>query len=76
MTEHPTTHEPLFGPDDTIPGPASLDVEIAATRRILTEIAGLNIHNHSDMLHAAVSLDRRLRGLLAALDKERGGEGA
>lgn len=76
MTERPTTYVPLFGPDDTVPEPASLEVEVAAARRILAETAGLNIHGYSDMLRAAVSLGCRLRGVLAALDKERGGEGA
>ncbi|MCI3240238.1 hypothetical protein [Streptomyces spinosisporus] len=76
MTERSSAHDPLFGPNDPSPEPASLAVEIAASRRILDETAGLNIHDHSAMLHAAVSLNLRLRGVLAALDKERGGEGS
>lgn len=64
--------EPLRGPDYTLPAPESLDVEIAVTRRILDETAPLNIHSHGDMLRAAVALDCRVRGLLAALDAERG----
>ncbi|MFJ9474699.1 hypothetical protein ACIRRI_06745 [Streptomyces mirabilis] len=67
-----TAYDPLHGPDDTTPEPASLDIEIAVTRRILDETAALNIHDHMDMLKAAVALDCRVRGLLAALDAERG----
>lgn len=66
--------DPLHGPGDGIPQPASLDVEIAATRRILDETADLNIHDSDDMLKAAVALSVRLRVLLAAVEAERGGE--
>lgn len=64
--------DPLHGPDQTTPEPASLDIEIAVTRRILEETAGLNIHSGDDMLKAAVALDCRVRALLAALDAEEG----
>lgn len=64
--------EPLREPGYTAPSPESLDVEIAATRKILAETAPLNIHSHSDMLRAAVALDCRVRGLLAALEAKRG----
>jgi hypothetical protein len=64
--------EPLREPGHTTTDFESLDIEIAATRRILDEIAALNIHSHTDMLRAAVALDCRVRGLLAALDAERG----
>ncbi|MGV9337869.1 hypothetical protein [Streptomyces sp. NPDC003688] len=52
--------------------PGSVDRELAATRRILDETASLNIHSHDEMLRAAVALDCRVRGLVAALDAERG----
>jgi hypothetical protein len=52
---------------------ASLDVEIAVTRRILDETAGLNIHSDDDMRSAAFALNTRLRALLAAVEAERGG---
>lgn len=65
-------YEPLHGPDDLSPAPESLDIEIATTRRIIDETAALNIHDHMDMLKAAVALNCRVRGLLAALDAERG----
>lgn len=67
-----TAYDPLHGPDDTTPEPASLGIEIAVTRRILAETAALNIHDRRDLLKAAVALDCRVRGLLAALDAERG----
>ncbi|MFS8200500.1 hypothetical protein ACLVWQ_17660 (plasmid) [Streptomyces sp. CWNU-52B] len=67
-----TAHEPLREPGYTPPAPCSLDVEIAATRRIIAETAPLNIHNHMDMVKAAVALDCRVRALLAAYDAERG----
>ncbi|MCX4592354.1 hypothetical protein OG819_22255 [Streptomyces sp. NBC_01549] len=66
------SYDPLYGPDDTTPAPESLAVEIAVTRRILDETAVLNIHDDRDMLKAAVALNCRVRGLLAALDAERG----
>ncbi|MFE6126779.1 hypothetical protein ACFQ6Q_00680 [Streptomyces sp. NPDC056437] len=65
-------YEALHGPDDTTPKPASLDVEIATTRRILDETAPLNIHSFNDMLKAAVALNCRVRALLAVLDNEAG----
>lgn len=67
-----SAYDPLHGPDDTTPAPETLDIEIAVTRRILDETAALDIHSHADMLNAAVALDCRVRGLLAALDAERG----
>jgi hypothetical protein len=67
-----TAYDPLREPGYAHPEPESLDVEIAVTRRILDETAPLNIHSPGDMLKAAVALDCRIRGLLAALDAERG----
>ncbi|WP_409469091.1 hypothetical protein [Streptomyces sp. HC307] len=68
-----TAYDPLHGPDDVTPEPATLDVEIAVTRRILDETVGLNIHSGRDMLQAAVALNARVRALLAAIEAERGG---
>ncbi|MEU8528502.1 hypothetical protein AB0C77_23385 [Streptomyces sp. NPDC048629] len=65
-------HDPLHGSDDATPEPATLDIEIALTRQILDETATLNIHSRDDMLKAAVALNCRARGLLAALDEEAG----
>ena len=51
---------------------ASVDVEIAVTRRFLDETAALNIHSDDDMRSAAFILNTRLRALLAAIEAERG----
>ncbi|MFF7973852.1 hypothetical protein [Streptomyces sp. NPDC007905] len=67
-----SAYDPLHEPGKEYPAPYSLDIEITATRRILDETAGLNIHSYGDMLHAAVSLNTRVRQLLAAIDAERG----
>jgi hypothetical protein len=67
-----TAYDPLHGPDDVTPPPASLDVAIAVTRRILDETAGLNIHSGDDMRKAAFALNARVRALLAAVEAERG----
>jgi hypothetical protein len=67
-----TSYDPLHGPDEEPPFPASLDGELKLTRELLDEIADANIHDHRAMLKAAVALDCRVRGLLAALDAERG----
>ncbi|MGW0169187.1 hypothetical protein ACWDWT_29040 [Streptomyces sp. NPDC003343] len=65
-------YEALHGPNDRALDLSSLDIEIACTRRVLDETAPLNIHDHSEMLSAAVKLDIRLRNLLAAIEAERG----
>ena len=63
-----TDYDPLFDPATDVPAVYSLDIEIAATRRILGETKALNIHSGDDMLHAAVALNIRLRALLAAIE--------
>lgn len=68
-----TSYTPLHGPDDdNDDGPASLAGEIRITQQTLTETASLNIHDHTAMIRAAVQLDCRVRGLLAAYEAERG----
>jgi hypothetical protein len=67
-----TTHTPLRSLDDAEPYHASLDGELRLARALLDELASANIHDHHEMVKAAVSLDCRLRSLLAALDTERG----
>ncbi|MGW3846868.1 hypothetical protein [Streptomyces fagopyri] len=64
--------EPLREPGYVTPDVFPLDLEIGVTRRVLEEIAACNIHSHDEMLHAAVTLDCRVRALLASLDAERG----
>ncbi|MET7775341.1 hypothetical protein ABZU94_14040 [Streptomyces mirabilis] len=67
-----TSYDPLHGPDEEPPFPASLDDELKLTRELLDEIADANIHDHTAMLKAAVGLNCRIRSLVAALDAERG----
>ena len=67
-----SAYDPLHDPGKTPSGPFNLDTEIAVTRRILDETAGLNIHDNVDMQKAAFSLNARLRRLLAAIEAERG----
>ncbi|MFF5759661.1 hypothetical protein ACFY7A_30035 [Streptomyces longwoodensis] len=67
-----TVYDPLFNPDKVPTTAASLDVEIAVTRKILDETAGLNIHDDHDMRSAAFALNCRIRSLLAAIEAERG----
>lgn len=67
-----TSYDPLHGPDEPASVPASVDSELKLTRRLLDKVAGANIHDHTEMLKAAVSLDHRMRSLVAALTAERG----
>ncbi|MEW2424859.1 hypothetical protein AB0911_30465 [Streptomyces nigra] len=67
-----TSYTPLHDPARAISEHAHLDVEIAVTREILDETAGLNIHSDDDMRSAAFALNFRLRALLAAIEAERG----
>ncbi|MFG3323744.1 hypothetical protein ACGF3J_37435 [Streptomyces sp. NPDC048171] len=67
-----TAYDPLYDPAKAPEGPFDLDVEVAVTRQILAETAGLNIHDDVAMMSAAFSLNARLRCLLAAVEAERG----
>ncbi|KUN34815.1 hypothetical protein AQJ30_27475 [Streptomyces longwoodensis] len=67
-----TAYDPLFDPNRAPTTPASLDVELAVTRQILEETAGLNIHDDHDMRSAAFALNCRIRSLMAAIEAERG----
>ncbi|MFD4259976.1 hypothetical protein ACFWR9_20745 [Streptomyces sp. NPDC058534] len=67
-----TAYDPLYDESRAPAGPFDLDVEVAVTRQILDETAGLNIHSDVDMMKAAFSLNARLRCLLAAVEAERG----
>lgn len=68
-----TAYDPLHEPGKTPAGPFDLSVEIAVTRRVLDETAGLNIHDDADMHKAAFALNARIRCLLAAIEADRGG---
>ena len=74
MTTEPlgTAAERLREPGYVDPHVFPLDMEIGITRHVLEEVAAMNIHSHTDMLKAAVTLDCRVRALLASLDAERG----
>ncbi|MEU2251148.1 hypothetical protein [Streptomyces sp. NPDC019224] len=66
-------HAPLYDPardGDTYVPP--LDAALRLARATLAEKASANIHDHDEMLRAAVSLEMRLRDLVAALDEEAG----
>lgn len=68
-------HTPLYDPDrDGRPAECAppLDRARRSAREVLDEKAGANIHDHDEMIRAAVGLEMRLRGLLAALDAEEG----
>jgi hypothetical protein len=55
---------------DDSPGP--LDDELRMAREILDQTAISNVHDGEAMIRAAVGLRMRLRGLLGALDADRG----
>ncbi|AVH57870.1 MULTISPECIES: hypothetical protein [Streptomyces] len=67
-----TSYDPLHGPGEEPPFPASLDGELKLTREYLDKVATANIHDHNAMLRAATGLNYRIRSLVAALDAERG----
>ena len=65
-------YTPLYGPDDAKPCPAPADIELRLARDLVAKLAATNIHDHTAILKAAVSLDHRLRSLICALDADRG----
>ncbi|MFB6948915.1 hypothetical protein ACFCXP_04700 [Streptomyces niveus] len=68
-----TSYTPLHNPErDCGPDvpPVDLAYAISQARKVLAEKAPANIHQHDDMIRAAVGLDYTLRSLLAALDAE------
>lgn len=66
-----TSYTPLYDPkQDGTPYTPPLDAALRLARTTLAEQAAANIHDHDEMLRAAVSLEARLRALIAALDKE------
>lgn len=67
-----TAYDPLHGPDDALPAPAHLDVEVVMAHQLLAEVAPVNIHDDDAVLRAASGLFYRLRSLLAAIDADRG----
>ncbi|MEV6571848.1 hypothetical protein [Streptomyces sp. NPDC051577] len=64
-------HDPLHDPERDIRDWTSpVDIALQSARHALAESASANIHDHNDMLRAAVGLDHALRSLVAALDAE------
>jgi hypothetical protein len=67
-----TSYDPLREPDSAPPFPGDVDGELRTCREFLDQVAQVNIHDHTAILKAAVSLDHRLRSLIAAIEAERG----
>ncbi|MFE7580765.1 hypothetical protein ACFU5Y_04255 [Streptomyces gardneri] len=66
---------PLHDPErDALGYILSVDSAIQRAREVLDEYASANIHDHHEMLRAAVALELRLRGLVEALDANRPGD--
>ncbi|MFD0344028.1 hypothetical protein ACFVH0_36080 [Streptomyces sp. NPDC127117] len=64
-------HTPLYAPErDGTAWVPSLDTALRLARKVLDEKSTANIHDPEAMLRAAVSLELRLRELVAALDEE------
>ncbi len=62
-------YQPL--PSDAFAPPLSTALDLA--RKDLAAHQSANIHDHQAMIQAAIVLEIRLRGLLAALDADGGG---
>lgn len=65
MDSYTPLHDPEKDRDPVVP---PLAQAIARARKTLDEKATANIHDHDEMIRAAVGLEMRLRALLAALD--------
>ncbi|MEU3227158.1 hypothetical protein ABZ695_28885 [Streptomyces sp. NPDC006976] len=65
-------HQPLYDPATDGAYVPPLDIVVACAREELAKYAAHNIHDHHQMLIAAVAHHNRLRQLIAALDKEAG----
>jgi hypothetical protein len=60
----------LYVPRPSDAFPPSLSSALRLAREDLAAQQGANIHDHQAMIRAAVTLEVRLRGLLAALDAD------
>ncbi|MEU5716581.1 hypothetical protein AB0G71_12450 [Streptomyces sp. NPDC020403] len=68
-----TSHTPLYDPaTDSLTYAPPVDAALRHARAVLEDKATANIHDHDEMIRAAVGLEMRLRQLVAALDKEAG----
>lgn len=62
--------QPLYEPHPADAYVAPLSTALLLAREDLAVHQGANIHDHQAMIAAAVTLEIRLRGLLAALDAD------
>lgn len=71
MSARPTSYTALYDPEkDGLGYVVPLSAALDRAREVLAEKATANIHDHDEMLRAAVSLEMRLRQLVAALEAE------
>ncbi|MGC4927223.1 hypothetical protein [Streptomyces sp. DT117] len=71
MSARPPSYTALYDPEKAALGYVPpLDTALARAREVLEEKATANIHDHDEMLRAAVSLEMLLRQLVAALEAE------
>ncbi|MFJ1695744.1 hypothetical protein ACIOHC_11420 [Streptomyces sp. NPDC088252] len=68
----PTNHTPLYDSDRYFYWVPPLDSAVDLAREALADVTDANIHDAQSVIRAAVILEIRLRGLVAALDKEGG----
>ena len=67
------SYTPLFDSErDGLSYAPSLSEALRLARTVLEDKATANIHDHDEMIRAAVGLEMRLRQLVTALDKEAG----
>jgi hypothetical protein len=70
-----TSYSPLFDPEnDAHTYVPPLQQAVDRARQVLDEKTKANIHDHNELIRAAVGLHHVLFDLLAALDAERGGQ--
>ena len=69
-------HDSLYQPHPSDAYASPLDIALRLAREDLAVQQGANIHDHDAMIRAAVVLEVRLRGLLAALDADANGVSA
>ncbi|MDT9689410.1 hypothetical protein Q5762_13900 [Streptomyces sp. P9(2023)] len=68
-----SSFRPLFDAEqDTTGWTPPLDIARSAGRQALERHEAANIHDHTEMLRAAVALEMALRQVLDALDAEEG----
>ncbi|MGV9579769.1 hypothetical protein ACWDRZ_24260 [Streptomyces sp. NPDC003509] len=66
-----SSHSPLHKPEQGSAWTPPLDMALGLAREALVEQADANVYDKQAMIAAAVQLEIRLRGLVAALDKDK-----